>query len=119
MHQYLAILSRPPCFYLLEKRNKQLEGLQQVSLVLKVGGSDFCLEDIVATLIRKKLEEKMLDLLITVALIQSVDIYTQPSGIVAVVDTIDSFTLWTEHFVGGKLAALFSKIKDAIYYYHF
>ena len=47
----------------------------------------------------------MLDLLITVALIQSVDIYTQSSGIVAVVDTIDNFTLRTRIaiFVGGKM----------------
>ena len=49
----------------------------------------------------------MLDLLITVALIQSVDIYTQSSGIVAVVDTIDNFTLRTRIaiFVGGKMEA--------------
>lgn len=60
----------------------------------------------------------MLDLLITVALIQSVDIYTQPSSIVpVVVDTIDNFTLWTRIgiFVGGKMEATFSK---CIYHSH-
>ena len=58
----------------------------------------------------------MLDLLITVALIQSVDIYTQSSGIVAVVDTIDNFTLRTRIaiFVGGKMEATFSKMRFII-----
>ena len=58
----------------------------------------------------------MLDLLITVALIQSVDIYTQSSGIVAVVDTIDKFTLRTRIaiFVGGKMEATFSKMRFII-----
>ena len=55
----------------------------------------------------------MLDLLITVALIQSVDIYTQPSGIVAVADSIDNFNLRTRIaiFVGGKMEATFSKMR--------
>ena len=58
----------------------------------------------------------MLDLLITVALIQSVDIYTQPSGIVAVADTIDNFTLWTRIgiLVGGKMEATFSMVRFII-----
>ena len=56
----------------------------------------------------------MLDLLITVALIQSVDIYTQPSG--AVADTIDNFTLWTRIgiVVVGKMEATFSKMRFII-----
>ena len=42
----------------------------------------------------------MLDLLITVALIQSVDIYTQPSGIVAVVDTMGGIQLVRTQKIG-------------------
>ena len=60
----------------------------------------------------------MLDLLITVALIQSVDIYTQPSSIVpVVVDTIDSFTFRSQIaiFVGGKMEATFSKMRFIIF----